>query len=81
MAEPPFTEGQVVRRLRDGVRYRVLRSYVPPDPGYVDVDSFELVRIDPPQPFVQAASMAKLYEAEQSVRRGYLESVGEESQQ
>ncbi len=58
---PPFTKGQIVERNRDGVRYKVLREYVPPKPGYIDVHAFELVRISPPEPFQQAAVCAEDY--------------------
>lgn len=51
----------------DGVHYRVTRGYVPPEPGYIDLDSFELVRITPPEPFVQAGSLTDRY---RRVRRG-----------
>jgi hypothetical protein len=55
-----FNTGDVVED-EDGVRYRVTRAYVPPEPGYFDLNSFELVRETPPEPFVQAGSLADKY--------------------
>ncbi len=55
---PPFARGAIIRD-EDGLQYRVLRAYVPPEPGYMDCNAVELVRVSPHKPFRLAAALVR----------------------
>jgi hypothetical protein len=56
-----LTDAMLVANER-GIVFRVTQAHVPDDPGYLNTDSFELVRVTPPEPFYQAGCLSEKYE-------------------
>lgn len=56
-----FKKGQIICSKETGIKYKVLREYVPPKPGYYDLNCFELIRVTPLEPFLQASSTVERF--------------------